>query len=776
LLLADPTQPSLLALHCKSVWGHGDDDEIPRPLLAGCDYVVPFDLKEPIYSMKCVSVPAVDISDDDDEGVEDIDEEDADEDDCASGIRGGGGRRRGGGGALFDMKVYAYQARNTHCLTLTSYMCLPPVHTYVDPTPGVRMAKLLDAPPSAHVSDVDEDEMMGATPEIQYDEEYDVGVVDGDGDEGLVVEAPEASASPAPQGIFSPPPGSSGAATNASGTSSLASNPFANWLGAIAVKGTPDSSQIPFPTTSAAPPSIPSPAPSASKIPVSPPLPLLPAALGSIPFAEPSESPMPPPPDAPAPATQLPQALLSPLDIMGLNLDSSSASAPTNNAVVPEGTATPARTAPAPSKKENKASTGASSRLKHTDKGRGGAATAKTAPSPSILSRPAPPPKPLPTAAEAASSPASPLDDARIRAIIREELLGLVPEIRDVVRLAVAPIEGSLDRVATMQEKARDSILAKYNEQENRTSSSTAAAPVVDAEALAEAVDAPLRAAVASHVRGTWIPALESLTSRVLSQVSSHLQQQDNTRREEARKEEHRAKEGASGDRQQMETLSKQLSAVTEIVTQLKSEVQALRSSVTSNQQAQHVIASQQAQQPLLPPPPSSTSSASLPSPAAATSSLSAGVSDPTTRAQILAMLQARQYERAFTLAVTTTSSGSVGGEGISTAIFCCSQAPDDARTVLYQLSQPILLCLMQQLGTSLVVPATAKPDVSIELTWLQEIAMALDPGNSQIRAHVPGVVRQLLTGINARMGRDDPRYREPLRRLLQVVRGMQVG
>jgi hypothetical protein len=362
---------------------------------------------------------------------------------------------------------------------------------------------------------------------------------------------------------------------------------------------------------------------------------------------------------------------------------------------------------------------------------------------------------------------------------VKEEVEGLVPALQEAVRLAVAPLQASLDRVAEMQEEAGVSLrAAAASSAKEENGAPGAAGSAVDADALAAAVDAPLRAAVASHVRGAWIPALESVASRVLAQVSAHLREQEASRREEARKEESRAEEEAAGSRRQAEALSQQLSAATEMAAQLASEVQALRASVAASQES--LLLMQKRQQ--APPPPPPAAPASLPSPPAApavSAPSPAGVPDPAARAQILAMLQARQYESAFTLAVTTTSSGggsATGGDGNGAAVFCCSQAPDDARSVSSQLSQPILLCLMQQLGTSLVVPATARPDVSTELAWLLEIAMALDPANSQIRAHVPGVLRQVLTGINARMGRDDPRDREPLRRLLQVVRGMQVG
>ena len=89
-------------------------------------------------------------------------------------------------------------------------------------------------------------------------------------------------------------------------------------------------------------------------------------------------------------------------------------------------------------------------------------------------------------------------------------------------------------------------------------------------------------------------------------------------------------------------------------------------------------------------------------------------------------LCQAQRFEEAFTKAVSA-SDGDV-------ALFACKSA--DSSAVFngeVALSQPILLCLMQQLGAVLV--STANPDdFKTVLAWLQEIAVTIDPTNENIQ------------------------------------------
>jgi len=86
-------------------------------------------------------------------------------------------------------------------------------------------------------------------------------------------------------------------------------------------------------------------------------------------------------------------------------------------------------------------------------------------------------------------------------------------------------------------------------------------------------------------------------------------------------------------------------------------------------------------------------------------------------------------------------------------------------------LSQHILLCLAQQLGA--LLPNASGPDLRCCLTWLQDVAVTLDPNNPNIARHIGGVLTQLVGIINAKIAEGDPSLQRPLRMLLQVIRGI---
>lgn len=93
---------------------------------------------------------------------------------------------------------------------------------------------------------------------------------------------------------------------------------------------------------------------------------------------------------------------------------------------------------------------------------------------------------------------------------------------------------------------------------------------------------------------------------------------------------------------------------------------------------------------------------------------------------EIVALCQAQQYEEAFTKAVSA-SNGDV-------VLFACKNS--DAEAVFngdVHISQPIMICLLQQLG-AVLVPATDAEDIKTILLWLQEIAVTIDPSNISIQ------------------------------------------
>mmetsp|Transcript_14845 Transcript_14845/g.31576 ORF Transcript_14845/g.31576 Transcript_14845/m.31576 type:complete len:189 (+) Transcript_14845:3-569(+) len=138
-------------------------------------------------------------------------------------------------------------------------------------------------------------------------------------------------------------------------------------------------------------------------------------------------------------------------------------------------------------------------------------------------------------------------------------------------------------------------------------------------------------------------------------------------------------------------------------------------------------------------------------------------------RDEVTALCHSRRYEEAFTKAVSASDGDLV--------LFACKNA--DAGAVfnsngegVISISQPILICLMQQLG-AVLISAEDGGDVRVILNWLQEIAVTIDPTNVNIQRHVGSVVQQLLANINSKMSTCDPAFRRPLQMLIQILRGL---
>lgn len=98
----------------------------------------------------------------------------------------------------------------------------------------------------------------------------------------------------------------------------------------------------------------------------------------------------------------------------------------------------------------------------------------------------------------------------------------------------------------------------------------------------------------------------------------------------------------------------------------------------------------------------------------------------PDIRQEILSLCQSRRYEEAFTKAVSAANGDIV--------VYTCKHADITAAfSGEVTLSQTILICLMQQLG-AVLISATDPGDFKIIVTWLQEIAVTIDPTNESIQ------------------------------------------
>lgn len=184
--------------------------------------------------------------------------------------------------------------------------------------------------------------------------------------------------------------------------------------------------------------------------------------------------------------------------------------------------------------------------------------------------------------------------------------------------------------------------------------------------------------------------------------------------------------------------MSTQVDSLTGMVEKLSTEVSALRSSLSQQRQ----------QTPNTAPTPPVTNDAEV------------------LKAEVKALLQEKKFDAAFTKAVSASTA--------DMAVFCCTHA--DISEVLgaepVRLTQPILLCLMQQLGT---VVGSSKQNLQVELDWLQDIALSLEPSDKRIQMHIPRVLEQLDAQINARLSRGDTALRRPLQKLHTMIRGIRL-
>ena len=312
-----------------------------------------------------------------------------------------------------------------------------------------------------------------------------------------------------------------------------------------------------------------------------------------------------------------------------------------------------------------------------------------------------------------------------VRRVVREEVRTTVlPTLRQAVTDSVQqqtvqvlqPLQASIDALATQGVQVDHAQVA---------------------QSVGRSVHEPLRKSFADSMKTVLIPTLESVTGQVFQQVSDHLEKNAND-----------SSSNNNDTDVKLDAITNQLATMSALVVELTNEVQNLQTAVAAaNRPADPGVAA-------IPAPPP------VPLP----------VVDPAAalRQLISTLLAEGKYEEAFTKAVSENKA--------EMTVFCCRSA--DLQDVLGgnrpALSQPILLCLMQQLGTVLA----ADPDPTLELEWLQEIALSLNPADPSIQRHVPGVLQQVVNHINQRMAMPDlnPALRRPLQRMLQVVRGVQMG
>jgi enhancer of mRNA-decapping protein 4 len=134
-------------------------------------------------------------------------------------------------------------------------------------------------------------------------------------------------------------------------------------------------------------------------------------------------------------------------------------------------------------------------------------------------------------------------------------------------------------------------------------------------------------------------------------------------------------------------------------------------------------------------------------------------------KAKIGEIIMAGDFEKAFTSAL------GVGDPDM--AVWTCQNS--DLSMVLEseipKLSQPIMLCLMQQLGADFSPEKDG--DLEVKIAWLQSLALTLNPSNNNIKNHITSVSQQLITNLQKKIAEPSVTFRREMQMLIQVIRGI---
>ena len=111
-------------------------------------------------------------------------------------------------------------------------------------------------------------------------------------------------------------------------------------------------------------------------------------------------------------------------------------------------------------------------------------------------------------------------------------------------------------------------------------------------------------------------------------------------------------------------------------------------------------------------------------------------------KAAVKKCADAKEYEKAFMVALQAGN--------VNLCLYCCSMV--DLSAVFHTeegcvVSQTVLLCLLQQIGSAFMLPG--KKDFKMESEWLQEVSLNIDASNPSIEKHLPDVKKQLLRHLH---------------------------
>ncbi len=749
------------ALHVATKWNPTNPNPNPqinprKAIATGFDHVSFFQSLQPIYS-QCV-IPSLDLSSD-------------------VHVR-----------SLWNIDVYCVQSKAVQKLTLSPSMCAAPLPLPQGVVPdGIALTVMDDDDDDDHTggndgidghdNSGDNDNGGGEKVELvqiaddgygnpeadfaDYDDYEDIDVDedeedddDDDDDEVEVIDVP-----PPPMPGF-PIPGTAGSSSAisamSSGNSSIKSDsspsPFANWLGNLAAV----SSQK-VEATSSAPVPVPVP------VPVAPDIDLADLPLPEEPDIIPMESvptPVPASVPPPEPKEQQQQELLSPMQILGL----APKKAPATKEPSPSAVKQVQLKAEKVKEKKNTSSS--------KSNGGGGKKSSSSLPSQpvpipdkggkiAILKREDAAPKKQQQQQQQAvptvipgdrKSPSVPATSAGVNG----NVVGVTKDdVEDIVRRAVSTHFQKQEQFITaeIQKAVRYEVQSGVVPALNKTVAQTLEQTVTKSmkttvtktvkecmkantsemiKSISTKLEEPLVDGFHKSMKEIMVPAYESGTRQMFEQISSSIE----TGLELKEKDNGETAKLMDGMVKRMDAMGKTIEVLIKAVAQLQN----------GGAGAQPSAAGQRG--------------------GAAGGAMGADASrneDELLRAKIIDLIRMKDYEKAFTAALTVSNS--------AMAVFVVkhSNLSEVIEGDSPVLSQPIMLCLMQQLGADL----STDEDLPIKLAWLQSIAVTLDPYSESIKRHIKGVVQQLVTNLHAKMQESDQTLRRHLQMLLQVIRGI---
>ena len=274
--------------------------------------------------------------------------------------------------------------------------------------------------------------------------------------------------------------------------------------------------------------------------------------------------------------------------------------------------------------------------------------------------------------------------------------------------------------------------------------SSTSSSIGVDVDALATSVVQSLRAPLHESFKSTFgsvlLPGFEASTRAMFKQIETVYTRMSESNEEMMREKVEELLQERLGATANSHGRDDDLKEIHTALTTLVQTNSALQRTIVSlqQQQTQQNAAIAELKSLIQHQPPAQKSAATVPSPAPSQPAPAPAHVQPDYKTEIGLLLHQRQYEAAFTRALSLGK--------VPPVTWLCSQLDPiplfHPSNPAHRLSPAVLLSLIQQLGYDL------KDDVEVKLMWIKDALMVLQTTDSIIRPHVPDVLR----GVSSRL------------------------